>query len=55
MKLIVHLFRFETTRETLKREPESVLAKIFDPDTNESPILIKVIIMNNDLFCRILR
>lgn len=33
--------RFETTRETLKREPESVLAKIFDPDTSESPLLIK--------------
>jgi len=33
--------RFETTRETLKREPDSILAKIFDPDTTESPILIK--------------
>jgi len=33
--------RFETTRETLKREPDSILARLFEPDTTESPILIK--------------
>lgn len=33
--------RFDTTRETLKKEPESILAQIFEPDTTESPLLIK--------------
>ena len=38
--------RFETTRDTLKREPDSILATIFDPETTESPILIKVFFSN---------